>query len=64
MANLDGLNAKKESAASESLTKVAAKYRISRASVCRFMKEAAATPARAVVQVLQTFDSAGLKTAA
>jgi DNA invertase Pin-like site-specific DNA recombinase len=47
-----------------SLTKVAAKYRISRASVCRFMKEAAATPARAVVQVPQTFDSAGLKTAA
>jgi DNA invertase Pin-like site-specific DNA recombinase len=46
-----------------SLTKVAAKYRISRASVCRFMKEAA-TSARMVVQVPQTSDSAGLRTAA
>jgi DNA invertase Pin-like site-specific DNA recombinase len=47
-----------------SLTKVAERHHISRASVCRFMKEAAATSTRAVVQVPQTVGSAGLKTAA
>jgi DNA invertase Pin-like site-specific DNA recombinase len=47
-----------------SLTKVAERHHISRASVCRFMKEAAATSARAVVQVPHLVGSAGLKTAA
>jgi DNA invertase Pin-like site-specific DNA recombinase len=47
-----------------SLTRVAEKHHISRASVCRFMKEAAATSTRAVVQVPPLVGSAGLKTAA
>jgi DNA invertase Pin-like site-specific DNA recombinase len=47
-----------------SLTRVAEKHRVSWASVCRFMNEAAATSTRMVVQVPQTVESAGLKTAA
>jgi DNA invertase Pin-like site-specific DNA recombinase len=47
-----------------SLTQVAKKHRISRASVCRLVKEADASPTRVIVQFPQTADSAGLETAA
>jgi DNA invertase Pin-like site-specific DNA recombinase len=45
-----------------SLTQVAKKHRISRASVCRLVREAGATPARVIAQIPQT--STHLETAA
>jgi DNA invertase Pin-like site-specific DNA recombinase len=47
-----------------SLTKVAQRHKISRASVCRLMREAGASPARVIAQGSHTTDSAALETAA
>jgi DNA invertase Pin-like site-specific DNA recombinase len=47
-----------------SLTKVASKHRISRASVCRLMKEMGGSPQGVVPRVPETVDSAGTKLAA
>ena len=48
----------------QSLMRVAKKHGISRASVCRLMREAGASPGGATAQVSQTADSPELKTAA
>jgi DNA invertase Pin-like site-specific DNA recombinase len=47
-----------------SLTQVAKKHRISRASVCRLMKEMGGGPQRVIPQGRETTDSIGLKAAA
>jgi DNA invertase Pin-like site-specific DNA recombinase len=47
-----------------SITKVANKHRISRASVCRLMREVGASPRRVIAQVSQTAHSEDLETAA
>jgi DNA invertase Pin-like site-specific DNA recombinase len=47
-----------------SLTQVSMKHRISRASVCRLVREAGVSPTRVIAPVPQTANSAALETAA
>jgi DNA invertase Pin-like site-specific DNA recombinase len=60
--NIDRQQVVEDRRSGMSLTKVAQRHHISRASVCRLMREAGATPTRMITQVPQT--SMQLETAA
>jgi DNA invertase Pin-like site-specific DNA recombinase len=62
--NIDRVAVVADRRSGQSLTQVAKKHGISRASVCRLMREAGASPRGAIAQVSQTADSPELKTAA
>jgi DNA invertase Pin-like site-specific DNA recombinase len=62
--NIDRAQVVEDRRSGISLTKVAQKHKISRASVCRLMKEAGASSTQVIAQVTQTAHSAELETAA
>jgi DNA invertase Pin-like site-specific DNA recombinase len=62
--NIDRVAVVADRRAGMSLTQVAKKHRISRASVCRLVRESAASPTPVIVRFPETADSAELRTAA
>ena len=62
--NIDRQQVVEDRRSGMSLTKVAQRHRISRASVCRLVREAGARPTRLIAQGSHTADSATLETAA
>jgi DNA invertase Pin-like site-specific DNA recombinase len=62
--NIDRVAVVADRLSGQSLTQVAKKHGVSRASVCRLIREAGASPGGAIAQVSQTADSPELKTAA